>query len=674
MRLALCFWRSEPKESVDRRLAAIWFSDIVGYTMLMGGNEQAGLRARERHRSLLRPLAARHHGRIVDENGDELVALFPSGLDAVACALAAQASLRQDPELRLRIGIHLGDVIFEGRRVYGDGVNVASRIRPLAEPGGVAVSEPVFDAVKNQAGIELTPLGTHDLKNVARPLAVYAVTGSAATPTRATLRRFGLRRAAIGAVLVVAVTAALTLARSWRAPLPTGPASVAVLPFADMSPNGDQEYFADGMSEEIINALARLPDLRVVARTSAFAFKGKDADIRTIGEQLGVRNVVEGSVRRSGDRLRVTAQLISVADGYHLWSDTYEREVADVFAIQEEVATKVAEALSVRIAGRPLSPRPPRDLRAYELYLAGRQLFGLRSEASLRRAIEYYEQALALSPSYAPALSGIADVLHTYRSLGFDTDPAWYERAREAAWAAVRSDPSLGAAHASLGRLEFSGGSWNWKEAEAHLLRAIELDPGYAQARLWYAYVLIFQARVEEGLEEVQRALELDPLSPLVLWNAGRFAWMTGDPERAIELLRRAVDLSPLAPEPRRVLADAYAIAGRDQESAEAILAGVPAPAQAELRSAYEAGGLDALLERQLRWEQERSGQPCGSRATVAASYYAQLGDAEGVFRCLQEEARLGILLTFAPLNPLFAPYRSDARYAAYLEAMNLGK
>ncbi len=660
--------------SADRRLAAIWFSNIVGYTALMGQDEQAGLRARERHRSLLRPLAARHHGKIVDENGDELVAVFPSGLDAVACALAAQAALRDNPELKLRIGIHSGDVIFEGGRVYGDGVNVASRIRPLAEPGGVAVSEPVFDAVKNQAGIELTPLGTHDLKNVARPLAVYAVTGSAATRARTPQSRSALRRAALGAALVLATATALYLARSWRSSSPGLSASVAVLPFADMSPTGDQGYFADGMTEEIINALARLPDLRVVARTSAFAFKGKDADIRTIGEQLGVRNVVEGSVRRSGERLRVTAQLISVADGYHVWSETYDRGVADVFAIQEEVATKVAEALSVRIGGRSLAQGPPRDPRAYELYLTGRQLFGLRTEASLRRAIEYFEQALALSPSYAPALSGIADVLLTLPILGFDTDPGWYERAREAAEAAVRSDPSLGAAKTSLGRLEVSGGRWNWKEAEAHLLRAIELDPGYAQARLWYAYVLIFQGRVEEGLAEVQRALELDPLSPFILWNAGRFAWMTGDHERAIELLRRAVDLNPQAPEPRRVLADAYAIAGRDKESAETILAGVPPPAQAELRSAYEAGGLNALLERHLRLEQERSGQPCGSRATVAASYYAQLGDAEGVFRCLQEEARLGVFLTFVRLNPLFAPYRSDPRYAAYLEAMNLSE
>ncbi len=660
--------------SSDRRLTAILFSDIVGYTALMGRDEQAGLRVRERHRSLLRPLAARHHGKIVDENGDELVGAFPSALDAVACALAAQASLRDDAELKLRIGIHLGDVIFEGGRVYGDGVNVASRIRPLAEPGGVAVSEPVFDAVKNQAEIEGTPLGTHQFKNVARPLAVWAVSGSPATPARTAPRGFGLRRAAIGAALVVAAGALLYLARDWQASSPTETASVAVLPFDDMSPNGDQEYFADGMAEEIINALARLPDLRVVARTSAFAFKGKDVDIRTIGERLGVRNVVEGSVRRSGERLRVTAQLISVADGYHLWSETYERDVSDVFAIQEEVATKVAKALSVRIGGRSLAHGPPPDPRAYELYLTGRQLFGLRTEASLRHAIENFEQALALAPAYAPALSGLADALMQLTVYGFDTSPAVIERAREAAQAAVRADPSLGEAHASLGRQQFAGGTWNWDEAERQLKRAIELSPSYAPAQMWRATMLMAQGRLSEGSAEIQRALELDPFSPVVLWTAGRFASFAGDHERAIELLRRAVDLSPEFLNARISLSEAYAAAEREKDAAETLLAAVPPAAQAELRSAYEAGGLKALLERFLPYEQERTGQPCLFPPGVVVSLYARIGDAEGVFRCLELAAQTGSVVLHVKLNPLFAPYRSDPRFAAYLASMNLSE
>jgi serine/threonine-protein kinase len=468
------------------------------------------------------------------------------------------------------------------------------------------------------------------------------------------------------------LAAALALARSWQSSSPSGPASVAVLPFDDMSPNGDQEYFADGMTEEIINVLARLPGLRVVARTSAFAFKGKDADVRTIGEQLGVRNVVEGSVRRSGDRLRVTAQLVSVADGYQLWSETYEREVADVFAIQEDVATRVAEALSVRIGGRSLGQGPPSDPRAYELYLTGRQLFAQRTEASMRRAIENFEQALAISPTYALALSGLADVLTQLSVWGFDTSPAGLERAREAAQAAIRADPTLGEAHASLGRQRFAGGTWDWEGAEQHLRRAIELSPGYATAHMWRAQMLMHQGRVRESTAEIQHALELDPFSPIVLWIAGRFTSWAGDHERGIELLKRAVDLNPDSTRPRWWLRDAYVVAGREKEAAETLLAAVPPAAEAELRSAYEAGGFNALLGRFLRFEQERTGQPCGSPAGVGASLAAQLGDAEDVFRCLELAARTGDGSMQVQVNPLFAPYRSDPRYAAYLEAMNL--
>ena len=373
-------------------------------------------------------------------------------------------------------------------------------------------------------------------------------------------------------------------------------------------------------------------------------------------------------MRRSGERLRVTASSISVADGYPLWSETYDREVADVFAIQEEVATKVAEALSVRIGGRSLAQRPPRDPRAYELYLTGRQLFGLRSEQSMRRAIENFEQALALAPAYAPALSGLADALTQLTVWGFDTSPAVIERAREAAEAAVRADPLLGEAHASLGRQRLAGGTWDWVGAERQYRRALELSPGYAQAHLWRGQMLMARGRGPEGKAEIQRALELDPFSPVTLWIAGHFLSMTGDHERAIELLRRAVDLSSQSSGARLYLCDAYATAGREKEAADTLLAALPPTAQAELRRAYETGGLNALLGSFLRFEQERTGQPCGLGMVVL---HARIGDAEGVFPCLQEAARRGGMPQ-VQLNPVFAPYRSDPRYAAYLEAMNL--
>jgi len=324
-------------------------------------------------------------------------------------------------------------------------------------------------------------------------------------------------------------------------------------------------------------------------------------------------------VRRSGDRLRVTAQLISVADGYHLWSETYERELADVFAIQEDVATRVAEALSVRIGGRSLAPRPARDLRAYELYLTGRQLWNLRTEESMRRSIEYFEQALALEPSYAPALNGLADALSNLWVYRFDVDAAVMDRAREAAQAAVQADPLLGAAHASLGLQSLNGGTWDWNGAEEHLQRAIELDPGYASAHQWCANVLMNQGHVEAGLAETQRALDLDPLSPIILANAGQYALLAGDPQRAIELYRRAVDLSPQSIPSRLGLSHAYASAGRETESVQAALGAVPPDAQGVLRSAYEAGGAQTVREQWLRMELERTGQPCPPRPSIAA-------------------------------------------------------
>lgn len=248
------------------------------------------------------------------------------------------------------------------------------------------------------------------------------------------------------------------------------------------------------------------------------------------------------------------------------------------------------------------------------------------------------------------------------------------ERARKAAEAAVEADPSLGAAHASLGFLQLAAGTWNWKQAEAELLRAIELDPGYATGHHWRAVVLMSQARLAEALSEIQRALELDPLSPIIVERAGHFAMLAGDPEGAIALLRRGVDLNPQSANARLGLAHAYASAGREREAAEAVLAAATPAAEPALRAAYEAGGLPVLFERWLRMEQERTGRPCPPRPVFASILYAHSGDADGVFRCLQEAARRGEMVAFSQLDPVFAPYRSDPRYAAYLESMNLSE
>ena len=347
------------------------FADVVGYTAAMARSEAEGLLLRRRHRSIVRPLVERYGGQWIEETGDESLSSFASALDAVNCALAIRDALRDDRELQLRIGIHLGDVVFEDGRVYGDGVNIAARIRPLAEPGGICVSDEVRHSVQNQSHIGLRSLGEHSLKNVPRPIAVHAVSGEPAPPAVSLSSPREARRRAWPAVIGAGalVVTALVVWQFRETLLPAAAEhSLAVLPFADLSPARDQEPFADGLSEELIHVLSRVEGLRVTARTSAFAFKGRNEDVRRIGEQLGVGAVVEGSVRKDGDRLRITAQLVQTADGFHVWSESFDRGLEDVFAVQEEIARAVAQALKGRVLAAedlPRLARPTENLRAY---------------------------------------------------------------------------------------------------------------------------------------------------------------------------------------------------------------------------------------------------------------------------------------------------------------------
>ena len=295
-----------------RKLAAIMFTDIVGYTALMSNDEDNALRILQKNRDTVKVLVSRFNGEFLKEIGDGTLCSFGSVVDAVNCALEIQNTLKDEPDFKLRIGIHVGDVVVEeSGDVFGDGVNVASRIENLAVPGGISVSGQVYDNIQNKPTIETEFLGEKTLKNVARPVKIYAI-GKAGEPHAA----------------LKSHDAETTDTKKTRP-------SIAVLPFDDMSPGKDQEWFCDGMAEEILNALAQVDDLRVIARTSAFAFKGKHGDIREIGRKLDVETLLEGSVRKAGNRLRITAQLIKVSEGSHIWSERYDRDMEDVFAIQD---------------------------------------------------------------------------------------------------------------------------------------------------------------------------------------------------------------------------------------------------------------------------------------------------------------------------------------------------
>src|SRR5262245_1006561 len=463
------------------------FTDMVGYTALTQRDERLALDLLERHRRRLRPLFAQHDGHEIKTLGDGFLVEFASPLEAVRCAIAIQGALRDDaaaspPERRVqvRIGIHLGDVVEREGDLVGDGVNLASRIQGVADPGGICISRPVFDQVRNKVDVPLVPLRSAQLKNVQVPMEVFRVASSSQAATAASPTRRAVRRAA--ALLVAATVAAgvwgLWAQRERRTtgsdrPMP----SIAVLPFVNMSASAENEYLSDGISEEITGVLSRIAGLRVAARTSAFVFKGRNEDIENIGRQLHVGTVLEGSVQRAGNRLRITAQLIDAGNGYHLWSDTYDRDVADVFAIQSDVAERVAEALEVELGmeTREQIRRPPtQNVEAYQLYLKGRYYTSRYTREAMAKGMEYFQQAIALDPSYALAYTGLG----YYYAVSDDAPLPPREaitKMREAAEKAVAIDPTLGDAHGQLAAVRWW---WDWDAAaaEREYRRAIELQ------------------------------------------------------------------------------------------------------------------------------------------------------------------------------------------------------
>src|SRR5438093_1737890 len=376
------------KQPVERRLAAILAADVAGYSRLMGADEEDTLeRLKALRRELLDPKIAEHHGRVVKTTGDGMLVEFASVVDAVRCAVAVQQAMREretgvaaDNRIELRIGVNLGDVIVEGDDLYGDGVNIAARVEALADPGGVFVSNTVHDHVRDRLPFLFEDLGEQQVKNIARPVRVYRVrdTGTAAkSPSAPAL------------------------------PLPDKP-SIAVLPFANMSGDPEQEYFADGMVEEIITALSRIRWLFVIARNSSFTYKGQAVDVKRVGRELGVRYVLEGSVRKAGQRVRITAQLIDALTGAHLWADRFDGSLEDVFDLQDKIAVSVAGVIEPALQAaemRRSAARPTNDLSAYDLYLRALATIFPITKGRVLEALGLLEQAIAIDPHYVPALA-----------------------------------------------------------------------------------------------------------------------------------------------------------------------------------------------------------------------------------------------------------------------------
>ena len=508
----------------QRKLAAIMFTDLVGYSALSQKNEALALELLEEHRRLLRPLFAQHNGQEIKTIGDAFLVEFASAVEAARCAIVIQKALTAHtsvvaPERRIqvRIGLHVGDVVYEEGDVLGDGVNIASRIEPLAQPGGICVSGTVADHVKNKIDLPLESLGEKRLKNIKEPVTVYRV------------------------VL------------PWEADqAPTKPSrSIAVLPFMDMSQEQDQEYFCDGMAEELINALTKIKDLRVSARTSAFSFKGQQQDIREIGNKLNVATVLEGSVRKAGNRLRITAQLINAADGYHLWSEKYDRELKDIFAIQDEIAGNIVRALRVMLSDgekRALEKVPTTDIEAYDYYLRGRKFF-YEARKSSEFARQMFVRATQIDPSYALAYAGIADSCSWLYMYSESTEEN-LRKAEDASRKALELDPELAEAHVAHG-LALSL-SKRYDEAEKEFEAAIRLDARLFEAHYCYARTCFVQGKLEKAARLYNEASEVRPEDyqapkhlATVYNGLGLEAEAKAADRRALEIIEQHLELNP---------------------------------------------------------------------------------------------------------------------------------
>ena len=587
---------------VDRRLAAILAADVVGYARLIERDEAGTLeRLKEHRKAFIEPLIAEHHGRIVKLMGDGALCEFGSVVDAVACAIAVQrgmaereAEIPEDQRIRLRIGINLGDVVSDEGDLYGDGVNVAARLEQLAQPGGIIISGTAYDHLQGKLGCGFQDLGEQRVKNIARPVRAYQVvsepaeiTGSARVSAWSSRSKFatsalGRQRPVLAAVVALVAIGAGVIGwvRPWQGPDEmAGPnldtRRVAVLPFANISADEADEYFADGMTEELISQLSKIGKLSVIARTSTMKYKGTNQDIAEIGRALQVGTILEGSVRKAGDQLRISAQLIDVATQAHLWSEDYDRALEDVFAIQSDIAKQVAEALEITLLAneqRQIEQQDTADLEAHNAYLKALYFYNQGGVSSLEKSKTYFEQAIERDTRYALAYAGLADLYTRMPSSSDIPAEEAYAKARAAAEKALELNDALAEAHSALGSVKVRA-DWDWSGAEREFQEAIALNPSYALAHAEYGHKLLSPVwgRYDDALAELRRAQELDPLS---VWISTEIAWVYYHARRwdqSIAQFQKTLELGSKSSQPHIGLGQNYVQLGRYDEAIAAL-------------------------------------------------------------------------------------------------------
>jgi adenylate cyclase len=635
----------------SRQLAAVMFTDLVGYTALMGVDEKKAFELLDKNRILQKPIIEEFRGRWIKELGDGILSSFSTVSDAVNAAVKIQKDCNEAGEFQLRIGIHQGEVVFDSDDIFGDAVNIASRIQAIAEPGGIYISESVHHNIYNKQEISTRFVKQEILKNVKEPVKIYEVQLNPPAHAHKAISK----------------------------PLSKSPPekSVAVLPFINLSNDPEQEYFSEGITEDILNSLSHLNELKVAGRISSSRFKAKDRNLRDVARRLNVRTVLDGTIRKQANRVRISAQLINVEDGFHLWSEKYDREMDDIFAIEDEIALAITEQLKITLLTedrQEITKSSTKNPEAYENYLKGRFHINRRGN-SILKGIDFFQEAAKLDPGFALAHSGYADACLFSSFYSFLPANVISPKAKVAAETAINIDNSLAEPYCSLG-LYNSNFSWNWAESKKFYLKSIELNPRYAQAHSFYGMLLLgwVEGKFEEAEKQGQLAIKLEPLSAIdhadlawTLYTAHRF-------DDALALALSGIELDSNSFLSRRLAGLCYIALGRNLDAIEI------------LQELVQSSGRHQHALNTLIWALCKKGQievasaillELEERATtefIATTHLgisaAYLGDIEKAFNLLEtgleEHDSIIVQLKYSPFVP--ETLKNDNRYQKLIE------
>jgi TolB-like protein/class 3 adenylate cyclase/Tfp pilus assembly protein PilF len=637
-----------------RQLAAIMFTDMEGYTALMQKNERAAIERRTRHREVFEKTMAKHCGKIIQYYGDGTLSIFSSAIHAVNAGLEMQLLFRNEPLVPLRIGIHIGDVSIDDSGVYGDGVNIASRIESSAVAGSVFISDKVFDEIKNQPQVSTISMGLFELKNVSRPVEIFAIIHDGlAVPHRSDVQ---VKKADTSN-------------------------NLAVLPFVNMSNDADNEYFSDGITEELINSLAKIDGLQLTCRTSAFSFKGKNQDVRDIGKLLNVSKVLAGSVRKSGNRVRINAELVNTADGYQLWSETFDRNLNDIFELQDEIAAIIANRMREQLVRKSTElSELSHNIEAYELYLKGLFYFNKGTPADYHKAIQFFEKALVVDTYCANAHAMLASTYAALAATGNVNSASVIEKVRTVSQNAIRLNSQLPQAYLSMAMMQIFF-EFKFDDAQKNINKALLIAPDSSEAHYVASQYYSIINDKKRMVSEAELALRSDPLSIMKNKQLGEVLLYAERLDEAEKQLLKTIEMDPTWRTPVEKLAFVYQGKGELEKSLDywnQIRSAVNQPGKGISGYVIALGllgrkeeALDLLCQLHQRAENDQK----VDLDSELANGYAALGEMDKAFHHLNAcfEKRAGSIM-YCLRYPLNLLYTHDERFRQLLQKMNLLK